>query len=322
LGAGDIELLRSVTALSRRSLPENTGDGDSANLTGRLRLGESAHLEEQIRQAVGGSWVEQIDVEGSLPSATVARAIDASRHAGRPVRIIGAHPLQLPNPMPNERWLRRERKSEVTWILSRRGQSRQQLIQRTLDLILTLPLIVLLSPVFVAIAATVRFSSPGPILYRWRVLGRNGKPFTGYKFRTMLNNADSTKAGLLAQNEMVGPVFKLTNDPRVTPVGRWLRRYSLDELPQLVNVVRGQMSLVGPRPVFRDEYRRFELWQMRKLSVMPGMTCLWQVKGRNAIKDFGDWARLDLEYIDTWSLALDLKILAQSVQTVIRGTGV
>jgi lipopolysaccharide/colanic/teichoic acid biosynthesis glycosyltransferase len=143
-----------------------------------------------------------------------------------------------------------------------------------------------------------------------------------YKFRTMVTNAEQLKAELAALNEMSGPVFKLTNDPRVTPVGRWLRKFSLDEFPQLFNVLRGEMSLVGPRPLPVDEVRRFDdLAHRRRLSVKPGLTCLWQVSGRNNVSDFKDWVRLDLEYIDNWSLWLDLKILWRTVPVVLAGTG-
>jgi lipopolysaccharide/colanic/teichoic acid biosynthesis glycosyltransferase len=189
------------------------------------------------------------------------------------------------------------------------------------DVTLAGALLVLSSPLMLALAIAVRLSSPGPVMYRWPVVGRNGRPFTGYKFRTMVQDADLLKASLLDRNEMVGPVFKLANDPRLTKLGRWLRRYSLDEVPQLWSVLKGDMSLVGPRPALRDEYQRFELWQMRKVSVTPGMTCLWQVRGRNAIRDFAEWARLDLHYIDHWSLWLDFTILLRTAAAIARGTG-
>jgi len=142
------------------------------------------------------------------------------------------------------------------------------------------------------------------------------------EFRTMTSNAEQLKHELAAMNEMSGPVFKVTNDPRVTPVGKFLRKWSLDELPQLINVLRGEMSLVGPRPLPVDEVRRFsDLAHRRRLSVKPGLTCLWQVKGRNQISDFKEWVRLDLEYIDNWSLWLDLQILLRTIPAVLRGTG-
>ena len=159
--------------------------------------------------------------------------------------------------------------------------------------------------------------SPGPVFFRQQRSGLNGAPFTLYKFRTMVTNAEQFKHELAAMNEMTGPVFKVTNDPRVTPLGKFLRSYSLDELPQLWNVLRGEMSLVGPRPLPVDEVRRFnDLAHRRRLSVKPGLTCLWQVKGRNQISDFKDWVRLDLEYIDNWSLWLDLKILLRTIPAV------
>jgi colanic acid biosynthesis glycosyl transferase WcaI len=181
--------------------------------------------------------------------------------------------------------------------------------------------LVILSPLFVLIAALVKLTSAGPIFYNWDVLGRGAKPFRGYKFRTMAANADALKPQLRAYNQMRGPVFKMEHDPRVTPFGRVLRQYSLDELPQLWSVLRGDMSLVGPRPAGREEWLGYKLWQQRKLSVTPGITCLWQVNGRNRINDFDEWVKLDLEYIDHWSLWLDFKILLRTIAVVLAGTG-
>jgi exopolysaccharide biosynthesis polyprenyl glycosylphosphotransferase len=182
-------------------------------------------------------------------------------------------------------------------------------------------LIVSLLPM-AAIALLIKLTSPGPVFFRQQRSGLNGAPFTLYKFRTMVTNAEQFKHELEAMNEMCGPVFKVTNDPRVTPFGKFLRHYSLDELPQLFNVLRGEMSLVGPRPLPVDEVKRFnDLAHRRRLSVKPGLTCLWQIKGRNQISDFKDWVRLDLEYIDNWSLWLDVKILLLTLPAVLRGTG-
>jgi lipopolysaccharide/colanic/teichoic acid biosynthesis glycosyltransferase len=176
--------------------------------------------------------------------------------------------------------------------------------------------------VFPIVAIAIKLSSPGPIFFRQQRSGQNGRPFTLFKFRTMVTNAEQYKHELEAMNEMSGPVFKLTNDPRVTAVGRFLRKYSLDELPQLWNVLRGDMSLVGPRPLPVDEVKRFsDLAHRRRLSVKPGLTCLWQIGGRNQIFDFKEWVRLDLEYIDNWSLWLDVKILLLTIPAVLRGTG-
>ena len=159
------------------------------------------------------------------------------------------------------------------------------------------------------------------MLYPWRVVGRSGQRFVGYKFRSMVANADELKPQLLRQNEMTGPVFKLTRDPRITALGGWMRRYSFDELPQLYSVLVGDMSLVGPRPPLESEFVQFTDFQRQKLAVKPGITCLWQVSGRNRVHDFDDWVRLDLEYIRTWSLILDFQILARTLREVLRGSG-
>ena len=198
----------------------------------------------------------------------------------------------------------------------------QVIAKMLLDFFGALALMVVTSPFMLAIAALVKFTSPGPVLFRQQRSGVNGAPFEILKFRTMDSNAEQLQHELAAMNEMSGPVFKVTNDPRITRLGKWLRQCSLDELPQLFNVLRGEMSLVGPRPLPVDEVRRFsDLAHRRRLSVKPGLTCLWQVKGRNQISDFKEWVRLDLEYIDTWSIWLDLKILLLTPAAVLRGTG-
>jgi exopolysaccharide biosynthesis polyprenyl glycosylphosphotransferase len=195
-------------------------------------------------------------------------------------------------------------------------------VKQLMDFTGALFLLIALSWLFVIVAILIKLTSPGPIFFRQQRSGLNGSPFTLYKFRTMVTNAEQFKHELEAMNEMSGPVFKVTNDPRVTPVGKWLRRYSLDELPQLYNVLRTEMSLVGPRPLPVDEVKRFDnLAHRRRLSVKPGLTCLWQISGRNQISDFKDWVRLDLEYIDNWSLWLDLKILVRTIPAVLIGTG-
>ena len=198
----------------------------------------------------------------------------------------------------------------------------QSVIKHVMDLAGAFVLLILLSPLFLLIAIGIKLTSPGPILFKQQRSGQSGAPFTLYKFRTMITNAEQFKRELELMNEMSGPVFKVTNDPRVTRIGQWLRRYSLDELPQLYNVLRGEMSLVGPRPLPVDEVKRFsDLAHRRRLSVRPGLTCLWQISGRNQIKDFKDWVRLDLEYIDNWTLWLDLKILLRTIPAVLAATG-
>jgi exopolysaccharide biosynthesis polyprenyl glycosylphosphotransferase len=194
-------------------------------------------------------------------------------------------------------------------------------VKRAMDIVISLLALILLAPYVLIIAAAIKMTSPGPVFYEWNVVGFNKKPFKSWKFRTMVVGADKMKDRLAHLNEMNGPVFKITNDPRITPVGRFLRKFSLDELPQLWSVLKGDMSLVGPRPVGPHELVLYESWQRRKLSIKPGLTCLWQVNGRNKISDFDDWAKMDLEYIDKWSLWLDCKILLKTIPAVISGKG-
>jgi exopolysaccharide biosynthesis polyprenyl glycosylphosphotransferase len=204
----------------------------------------------------------------------------------------------------------------------READSDMLFVKRLIDIIISFFLLVLLSPLFIAIAIAIKVTSPRlNILYPWRVVGKNGLEFVGYKFTTMVANADDLKESLAALNEMTGPVFKIQNDPRVTSLGKFLRKFSFNELPQLWSVLIGDMSLVGPRPAGRHELVRYELWHKRKLSIQPGISCLWQVRGRNKITNFDDWVRMDLEYIDNWSLWLDIKIIFRTAWVVARGSG-
>jgi exopolysaccharide biosynthesis polyprenyl glycosylphosphotransferase len=182
--------------------------------------------------------------------------------------------------------------------------------------------LIVLSPVFLAVAIGIRLTSPGPVVFRQQRAGLHGQPFTMLKFRTMSNDAEQRKADLMELNEMEGPVFKIENDPRVTPLGRFLRRTSIDEFPQLWNVLRGEMSLVGPRPLPVGEVAMFESTvHRRRLSMKPGLTCLWQIRGRSSVTNFNDWVRMDLEYIDNWSLFLDLFIVLRTIPSVLLGIG-
>ena len=193
--------------------------------------------------------------------------------------------------------------------------------KRLVDIAVSSSLLVVFSPALLVLAAAVKLTSHGPVLYKWRVAGKGGRPFVSYKFRSMVADADQLKGKLEEFNEMKGPVFKMRDDPRVTPLGRWMRRYSLDELPQLYSVLTGDMSLVGPRPPLVSEYIRFNEYQKQKLAIKPGITCLWQVNGRNQLKDFDEWVKLDLEYIHRWTPMLDLSILWKTVREVFAASG-
>jgi exopolysaccharide biosynthesis polyprenyl glycosylphosphotransferase len=194
-------------------------------------------------------------------------------------------------------------------------------MKRTLDILFSIILLILFSPVFLLAAMLVYSTSEGPVLYLQERVGLNKRRFRMYKFRTMVRNAEKLIDRLESLNEVSGPVFKIKNDPRITRVGKVLRRTSVDELPQLLNVLKGEMSLVGPRPLPVRDYEGFnEDWQRRRFSVRPGITCLWQIAGRNSIP-FDQWMRLDLQYVDEWSLWLDFKILARTIPAVLKGVG-
>lgn len=188
------------------------------------------------------------------------------------------------------------------------------------DRLMAVAAIVLASPVMLVTWAAIKLNSSGPAIFRQPRCGLNGRRFTLYKFRTMVPNAEALKKELMKYNEVDGAAFKMRNDPRITPLGKWLRKTSLDELPQLFNILRGDMSFVGPRPPLADEVLRYDLWQRRKLSMKPGLTCLWQVSGRSNVS-FDQWMKLDLEYIDNWSLWKDAQILIKTVPAVLKGTG-
>lgn len=202
---------------------------------------------------------------------------------------------------------------ELSWAL---------LVKNGIDCSLAALGLIALSPVLLIIALAVKTTSPGPVIFWQRRAGIHGRPFTMLKFRTMFIDAEDHHSRLLGRNEMRGPVFKIEHDPRLTPIGRWLRRMSLDELPQPVNVLLGDMSLVGPRPLPLYEVEKFQsASHRRRLSMKPGLTCLWQIRGRNNVTSFEEWVRMDLEYIDHWSLSLDMHILMRTIPVVLAGAG-
>lgn len=193
-------------------------------------------------------------------------------------------------------------------------------LKRLADIGGSLTLLFVLSPLFLVLACLIRMGSQGAVFYKQQRLGKNGLPFQMVKFRSMFNDAEATKKTLINENEMTGPVFKLRNDPRVTPIGRFIRKYSLDELPQLWNVLKGDMSLIGPRPPLPDEVQKYSDYHWRRMDVLPGMTGLWQVSGRSDL-DFEQWIDLDIYYIEHWSISLEMKILFKTIPVVIKGAG-
>lgn len=231
----------------------------------------------------------------------------ASTNGARLGRTLVAYDVDWDSCLP-------DRSSGLAW---RAGQR----VKRVLDAILAFGMVLALLPLFIVVALMVRLTSRGPSLYVCEYVGRRGRRFIGYKFRTMVADAEAKKAALLHLNHMKGPAFKIRRDPRITPLGRILRKFSIDELPQLWNVVKGDMSLVGPRPPLPEEWLEFKDWQRAKLAVVPGITCFWQVNGRSDIVDFDEWARLDLEYIERWSLWEDSKLLVRTIPAVLKGYG-
>jgi len=193
--------------------------------------------------------------------------------------------------------------------------------KKVVDILVSAFILIVWSPVIVLIAIAIKATSKGPVIFRQKRVGLRGRTFEIYKFRTMYNDAEKQRALLENLNEMDGPVFKITNDPRITKVGRFLRKTGLDEIPQFFNVLNGDMSLVGPRPPLPSEVTQYERWQLRRLSMRPGITCIWQIAPNRNNISFNEWMRLDLQYIDSWSLKLDFILLFKTFQTVIRGSG-
>jgi exopolysaccharide biosynthesis polyprenyl glycosylphosphotransferase len=196
----------------------------------------------------------------------------------------------------------------------------QLFLKRIMDLFASLIILTVLSPVMIISMMVIKLTSPGPVFYRQTRVGMNGRLFTLFKFRSMVDGAEMRKRELERQNEMKGPAFKMRRDPRVTRFGRFMRKFSIDEYPQLFNVLKGDMSLVGPRPALPTEVEMYEVWQRRRLSMKPGITCIWQVSGRNKI-DFERWMEMDLQYIDNFSLWLDFTLLVRTVFVVLTGYG-
>ncbi|MDQ6764587.1 MAG: sugar transferase [Verrucomicrobiota bacterium] len=249
----------------------------------------------RVEQAIGACEVEGVPawLVADFIQTSIAKP-DFDVFAGRPMLVFRSTP-------------------EVSWAL---------LLKRLIDWVGAFLALAILAVPMLIVAVVIRTTSKGSAVFRQQRAGKHGKAFTMFKFRSMSDDAEQRHADLLPFNQMHGPVFKVDHDPRITPFGHWLRRTSFDETPQLLNVLLGDMSLVGPRPLPLYEVEKFEnTAQRRRLSVKPGLTCLWQIRGRNEVNDFRDWVKLDLEYIDQWSLGLDFKILARTVPAVVFGAG-
>jgi len=276
---------------------------------------EEAHA-EGLRRRLQSGGVDEVIVTAGLPADQVRALVEVCAEVGVAV-LVRAEDAALATVRPAAEVVG----SSIYLVYQRREPDRPtQLVKALADRLLAALALGLLLPFMLFIGLLVKLTSRGPMLFVQLRGGVNGRAFPMLKFRTMRQGAEAERAVLLAANEMDGPVFKIRDDPRVTPVGRWLRRTSLDELPQLVNVLLGHMSLVGPRPLPLVETRALVGSQRRRLSVRPGITGLWQVSGRNTV-GFDQWMALDLEYVDRWSMGLDLAILLRTVPALLTGRG-
>lgn len=316
---GDQE--RAARLLSH--LPQGGGWSIVANLELGLRSNTGFEAElEQFREVLRTTPVDEVLLIAAFANAD-SSAGEVYRQVGKICELAGIKLHVVAE------WLENYREVHIDFLggqplltFSLAANSPWALlVKRIFDICAALLLLLLTAPVLMLSLMMVYVDSPGQPLFRQVRCGLRGRLFTMYKLRTMVTNAEELKAKLTRHNELQGPVFKIARDPRITRVGRWLRKSSLDELPQLWNVIKGDMSLVGPRPPTPDEVARYHLSSLRRLSMKPGITGLWQVSGRSRLRDFQDWVELDAEYIRNWSLRLDLRILFRTVWTVLSMSG-
>ncbi len=319
IGSGPIagQLFQSLHAQLRQSVVgfvDSPGSHTVPETGGGRLLGSF----DQLERVLMSTAVDEVLVALPLRSCydQIQMSIRVCERAGVPVSY---HFQPFSHSLGFARIQERSLQHYISWRPSRVEQS--SFAKRTVDTIVASAALLCLAPLFAAIAVAIKLTSPGPVFFSQERYGLNKQRFRMLKFRTMVPDAEARQKALESQNEAQGPVFKMKNDPRVTPIGRFLRKTSLDELPQFVNVIRGDMSLVGPRPLpLRDVARFNDAWLMRRFSVKPGLTCLWQVQGRSGTT-FDQWIAYDLEYIDTWSPMLDAKILLLTIPAVLRGSG-
>ncbi|HYV47826.1 MAG TPA: sugar transferase [Myxococcaceae bacterium] len=286
------------------------------------KMGPHAHGEylgnvEELESILRSVPVNEVYISGSM-----TKQGEQMQAAVRVCEKFGV-PFALPaNPFRFDRAIPVEQGSKDGYIhyLANDAKPAQFALKRLFDIVSSGAALFFMLPLFAVVAAAIKLGSKGPVFFRQQRIGLNGRPFGMLKFRSMVTNAEELKAKLMAQNEQTGPVFKMKNDPRITGIGRFIRKYSIDELPQLINVLRGDMSVVGPRPPVPSEVAKYEAWQRRRLSVRPGLTCIWQVSGRNQIT-FDQWMYLDMQYIDHWSFVGDLQLIFRTVPVVLTGRG-
>jgi len=279
-----------------------------------LLLGSAADLELCLRMLN----INEVYIAGNglLQGEAMQAAVKVCETFGVPF-ALPAYSLRLERARPvNHRSVR----DGYLHFTNVKHQPSARVLKRMLDVLASAAALWVLAPFLCLVGVLIKLTSSGPVFFRQLRVGQHGRLFNILKFRSMVSGAEALQKALEEKNEQSGPVFKIRKDPRITPLGRILRRYSIDELPQLINVLRGDMTLVGPRPPVPKEVAQYEPWQLRRLSVVPGLTCIWQVSGRNEI-DFRDWMYLDLRYIDTWSLGQDLNLLLKTVPAVVAGRG-
>jgi exopolysaccharide biosynthesis polyprenyl glycosylphosphotransferase len=324
----DQVLIMGVGGLGRLTHQQIQGSGARREVIGYLRFDEEGDPPRQNAPVLGSAK----ELESVLRNRVVNEvyiATTAARHGAEVQEAINACerfgvPFALPACGYRVARAKPARSEAITdgyiHYVSVQHKPVQFVLKRVLDVLLSISALILLSPVLVITAIAIKVTSGGSILFSQRRVGLHGRTFEMLKFRSMVENAESLKHLLAAANEVSGPVFKMKRDPRVTRVGRFIRKFSIDELPQLVNVLRGDMSIVGPRPPLPSEVARYKPWQRRRLSVRPGLTCLWQVSGRNDVS-FDEWMMLDMRYIDHWTLAQDLELMIKTVPVVLMGRG-
>jgi exopolysaccharide biosynthesis polyprenyl glycosylphosphotransferase len=321
-------LIVGVGPLGRHTGLEIVGQERNRRVTGYLRLSDELEHSRLPASILGAIYA----LEGILKTHVVHEVYLASSdeaHRAEIQQAIGVcERFGIPFALPANRFriARAEPRDRSAFgdgyvhYLSFRHKPVQLVLKRAFDIAASSLAVAILSPLFVAVAIAIKLTSKGPVLFRQPRVGRYGRMFNMLKFRSMVADAEAQKDQLLSKNEQSGPVFKMARDPRVTRVGRFIRKYSIDELPQFINVLRGEMTIVGPRPPVPREVAQYEAWQRRRLSVRPGITCVWQVSGRNEI-GFEQWMYLDMQYIDNWSLGQDFQLIFKTVPVVLFGKG-